>query len=443
VKKGRVLAVDDEVAITRLLARALEQEGFEIVEAADLKAARRHLDRGGVGLILCDLYLGRESGLDLLKETRASRPDVPFVLMTGQADMETVVEAIQAGAFDYMTKPVDLQRLSAIAKRALQPAAREDAEAAATSAAMPKGMAGLVGRSPAMVDVYKLIARAAALDSPVLIEGESGTGKELAARALHFCGPRSSRPFVPINCAAVPEGLLESELFGHMRGAFTGASADKAGLFREASGGTVFLDEIGEMPAATQAKLLRVLDERRVRPLGSEQETQVDVRVVAATNRPLAALAGRGEFRSDLFYRLDVLRLSIPPLRHRPEDVPLLVEHFVAKLNARGGRAQVKVTPEAVRRLAECAWPGNVRELAAALERAAASSPTKRLTEEDFEYLPRAPAEPVGGLRSLDEVEGEHIRRVMEQVGGNRSRAAEILGIDRKTLARRLGSNDL
>jgi len=437
----RILVVDDDRETCRFMQELLREPDREIEMAETPEDALALLEEGGFDLVLSDINLNADlSGLDLLRAFKARDAEIEVVLISAFGTLETALEAVNAGAFDYVSKPVDIGEVRDVVARAL---ARRARSAEPRPAAFPAGRAaadGLVGRSGAMLGVYKQIALACASDAPVLVTGETGTGKELVARAIHRHGPRSSRPFVPVNCGALPEGLLESELFGHLRGAFTGAVADKKGLFEEARGGTIFLDEIGEMSAALQVRLLRTLELGEVRPVGASRAMSVDVRVIAATHRDLERSAREGSFRQDLFYRLHVFAIHVPPLRERREDIPLLAGHFLAGLASRG-RGAASLTPGAVAALAACDWPGNVRELENTLERLAVEARGGTIDVADlppaFRERKASLEEPLfTGLPPLDEMEKRYLRHVLAAVKGNRSRAAEVLGIDRRTLYR-------
>jgi len=437
----RILVVDDDRETCLFMHELLREPDREIEMAESPEDALALLEGGRFDLVLSDINLNADlSGLDLLRAFKARDPEVEVVLISAFGTLETALEAVKAGAFDYVSKPVDIGQVREVVARAL---ARRARSAEPRPAAFPAGRSaadGLVGRSGAMLGVYKQIALACASDAPVLVTGETGTGKELVARAIHRHGPRSSRPFVPVNCGALPEGLLESELFGHLRGAFTGAVADKKGLFEEARGGTIFLDEIGEMSPALQVRLLRTLELGEVRPVGSPRTTSVDVRVIAATHRDLERAAREGTFRQDLFYRLHVFAIHVPPLRERREDIPLLAGHFLAGFASRG-RGTVSLTPGAAAALAAHDWPGNVRELENTLERLAVEARGGTVDVADlppgFRERKASLEEPLfTGLPTVEEMEKRYLRHVLAAVKGNRSRAAEVLGIDRRTLYR-------
>ena len=417
---------------------ALRSAGHSPAAARNCREARRMIAEETFDLLLCDLYLGDGTGLELLRETRARPSPPPVVMFTAQGSVETAVEAIREGAFDYLAKPFKIQDLLALARRALDSAEAAGDAAAETEAPRPTM---LIGNSPPMVELYKKIALAARSDSPVLITGETGTGKELVARSLHEFSPRSRRPFVPVNCGALTETLLESELFGHERGAFTGAVAAGKGLFEQAQGGTLFLDEITETSPGFQVKLLRALQEGEVRPVGSRRVVRVDVRIVAAANQDPEELMNDARFRRDLYYRLGVVRLTVPPLRERKEDIPQLAAHFLRRISERLGRP-VRMTAESLARLQAYAWPGNVRELENVIERAAVLKTDLSIVPEDLEFLVGRESDAASDLGELDLVERDKIVEVLKEAAGNKAEAARRLGIERKTLyrkARRLG----
>jgi DNA-binding NtrC family response regulator len=437
----RILVVDDDRETCRFMHELLREEERQIEMAESPQDALALLESGRFDLVVSDINLDAEqNGLDLLRAFKARDPDVEVVLISAFGTLQTALEAVKAGAFDYVSKPVDIGQVRSVVARAL---ARRARAAEPRAPLLPAGQVapdGLVGRSAGMLGVYKQIALACSSDAPVLVTGETGTGKELVARAIHRHGSRASRAFVPVNCGALPEGLLESELFGHVRGAFTGAVADKKGLFEEARGGTIFLDEIGEMSPALQVRLLRALELGEVRPVGASRATSVDVRVIAATHRDLERAVREGHFRQDLFYRLHVFAVHVPPLRERGADVPLLATHFLAALRSKG-RGAASLSAGALAALAGHDWPGNVRELENTLERLVAEARGGTIDVADlppvFKERPASLEEPLfTGLPSLEEMEKRYLRHVLAEVKGNRSRAAEVLGIDRRTLYR-------
>jgi DNA-binding NtrC family response regulator len=438
----RLLVVDDDPETCRFMRELLVGPGREIETVERPADALDRLEASSFDLVVSDIHLNDElSGLDLLRAFKAKDPAVEVVLLSGFGTLETAVEAVRAGAFDYVSKPVDIAQVKEVVDRALARRARSRETAdIATVAPFDPSPDGLVGRSAAMLTVYKQIALASGAQGPVLITGETGTGKELAARAIHRHGPRSARPFVAVNCGAFAEGLLESELFGHVRGAFTGAVGDKRGVFEQAHGGTLFLDEVGEMSPAVQVRLLRALEAGDVRPVGGSRALKVDVRAIAATHRDLERAVAEGTFRQDLYYRLNVFRIALPPLRERRDDIALIAAHVLRGLADQADRP-ARLTPEALAVLTSYAWPGNVRELENTLERLAATAPGGVIDEADLpaelrEQAPALEAPLFAGLPTLEEMEKRYLRHVLAAVGGNRSRAAEALGIDRRTLYR-------
>ena len=442
--RARLLVVDDEAEIRELLSEILTDWGHEVVVAATGREARELVSAQQFEAVLLDLYLGPDSGADVLREIRAidATPDV--VVMTGFPTVETAVQALRDGAADYLTKPLNLEELRHVLGRVLERRVLRR-EVSALRQQLGEQLTGreLLGSSPAMREVKEMLGLVAANDTSVLIEGESGTGKELAAAAIHRGSPRSRGPFIPVNCAAIPADLLESEFFGHVRGAFSGAVADALGLFRSADGGTMFLDEVGELPLSLQTKLLRVLQDRKVRPVGSAKTFQVDVRLIAATNRRLDEAVRDGHFRQDLFYRLNVVRIELPPLRERKSDLPSLVHHCLQRLNTRYGREVQGVDPEVMTAFRAYDFPGNVRELENLIERAYALGAARTIGLADLPVLGTAPrgdadADTGQALPTLAEMERELIARALRLHGGDRLRAARALGISDRTIYRRL-----
>jgi two-component system response regulator HydG len=437
-----VLVVDDDQSVCLFLQEALSAKGFRVVTRNSAAAALAALEDEDFAVLVTDVRMPREGGLELCRKIVASRPRLPIVVITAFGNMETAVAALRAGAYDFVTKPFDIDLLTLTLDRAVQHRQLHDEVRRLRMAAEP-GLAfeELTGDSPPMQRLYRLIDRVADSDSSVMIAGESGTGKELVARAIHRRSARRERPFVAINCAALPEPLLESELFGHARGAFTDARGSRAGLFVSATGGTLFLDELGELPLGLQPKLLRALQERRVRPLGGEAEIPFDVRIVAATNRDLQTLIAEKRFRDDLYYRLDVIPIEMPPLRHRGNDVLLLAQRFVAQYAARAGRPIGGISGAAAAKLLAYHWPGNVRELQNWAERAVTLALFDEIGVDDLPVKIRDHAVgplPEDDLVPLGEVERRYILRVLEASGGNRAAAARVLGLDRTTLWRKL-----
>lgn len=462
---ARVLIVDDEESLRWVLDRGLRSAGYEVTAVADGEAALQAFEAEPFDLVFLDVRMPGLDGLTVLERFRAGRPDVPVVVMTAHGTMETAIKAMQRGAYDYLAKPFDLEEVLLLAERALT-AARLTQEVARLRRGLQevREFSALIGRHPRMQEVYKTIGRIAATDVTVLLRGESGTGKELVARAIHHYSRRSGRPFVAVSCAAIPATLLESEMFGHERGAFTDARERRLGKFELAHGGTLYLDEIGDMPLELQTKLLRALQERAIERLGGREPIPIDVRVLAATNRDLEALMREGRFREDLYYRLNVVSIELPPLRERRADIPLLVEHFLAKYAEELGERAV--APEALDRLVGYDWPGNVRELENVIQRAMVLATGGVVLPEHLPIGPVSPAataavdasleeiierklgECIRGLRErgranlydlmLALVERPLFRAVLRETRGNQLRAARILGINRNTLRKKL-----
>ncbi len=437
-----ILVVDDDEVTRTLLHEVFTREGYRVTLASSGEAACTLLKTQKFPVVLSDIRMIDLDGFGLLEFIQAQTLPSVIVLMTGFGSMEGALQAIKRGAFDYLSKPFRIEDLKAVIDRAYRHSELIASEGA-HSMPLRQTEKSFVGASPAIVEVYRMIARAALVDSTVLIMGETGTGKELAARAIHNNGPRAGKRMVSVNCGALAESLLEAELFGYVKGAFTGANQDHRGLLEEADGGTLFLDEIGDVSLGLQVKLLRFLQEREFKPVGSSDARSVDVRVIAATHRDLEAMVKRGEFREDLYYRLRVILLTLPPLRLRIEDLPALVEHFVARFSERAKRAVSHVSEEAMTLLKKYRWPGNIRELEHAIERAVAMGRTRILFPEDFAEelrvvgLPSTDTSPASSSRSLEAVEREHILAILRTVDFNKSKAAEILGIDRVTLHRK------
>ncbi len=430
----RILVVDDSEATLEVLERHLSAAGYVVNAVRRAADALRMLEGEAVDLVVTDLRMPDVSGLELVRHIRANHRDVAVIMITGHASIESAVAAVKEGAEDYLTKPFTDEELLTAVRRALDKQRRARA-AYNVVEAPPEVPFGLIGDSPAMQRVYRAIAKAAAASATVLITGESGTGKELVARAIHYTGPRAAAPFVPVNCAGIPEGLIESELFGHVKGSFTGAVTSRAGFFISADGGSIFLDEVGELTAAMQAKLLRVLEDNRVQMVGTTQPREVDVRVIAATNKDLAALVRRRAFRDDLFFRLNVITVELPPLRERGDDLVQLAWFFLTKFAREAGKPVVRLSERAWDCLRGYHWPGNIRELENLLQRAVVMSDGDEIDAPDLPTLMRFnAARPPHASATLAEVEAVHIRQVLASVKGNKTRAAQILGIDRKTL---------
>ncbi|HYM37722.1 MAG TPA: sigma-54 dependent transcriptional regulator [Nitrospiraceae bacterium] len=448
MSNGAILVVDDDAVARQLLADALKKEGYEVDIAAGGADAIALGRRKRFDAVLTDIKMGEVDGLAVLREFRQCSPETAIVLLTAFGSMDGAVEAIKQGAYDYLAKPFRKEDIKLVVRRSLEHSRLVRENARIREELRERHGSPLIGSSPAILEVYKLVARVSSGKSTVLLEGESGTGKELVARAIHTNSPRRGRPFVPVNCAALTETLLESELFGHEKGSFTGAVAAKRGLFEAADEGTLFLDEIGDIGPALQVKLLRVIQEQEVRHVGGTASIKVDVRIVAATNRDLAQMVKEGKFREDLFYRLNVVRIVVPPLRERREDIPMLAHHFLQKASSANSQPVRGFVPETMALLERYAWPGNVRELENVVERTVSLAPGPLIMPDDLpETVRKAEAAPARGaeaLLSLDEVEKRHLNRVLRETDGNKVRAAKILGIDRRTLyrmAERFGIN--
>jgi DNA-binding NtrC family response regulator len=433
-----ILLVDDAPESLEVLRRNLEGEGFRIFTAPGVAEALRVLDTVPVELVITDYKMPQVSGLDLIRHVRENLPDTEVVMITGYASIEGAIEAIKTGAEGYLPKPFTDEELFEAVRRALEKRSRRRMAAASPPAASIP-LPGFIGRSEAMRQVSLAVGKAAETTATVLITGESGTGKELVARAIHYGSRRSAAPFVAVNCGGIPEGLIESELFGHMKGAFTGAVTSRAGFFLTADGGTIFLDEIGELDLSLQVKLLRVLQDKEVTMVGASRPRHVDVRIVAATNKPLRTLVDRQLFRDDLFFRLNVLPIEVPPLRDRGDDVLLLARHFAEKFAREMGRPLPRLSDALLDSLLAYPWPGNVRELENLIQRLVVMAEGEEI---DVPSLPASmrfsASRGAPLLRSLAEVEAEHVRAVLDSVDGNKTAAARILGIDRKTLREKL-----
>ena len=448
---GRVILVDDDQTMCEMLEEDLGRRGFEVRWFADGEQALKEIAGNNVDVVLTDLNLPGVNGLELCRRMKESRSDIPVIVFTAFGSMESAIGAMRAGAFDFVTKPIDLGLLSIALDRAIRHGQLQQKVAVLSKALQESGrFDDIVGESDVMRRLFDILARVAGSPASILITGESGTGKELVARAIHKRSDRASRPFLAINCAALPESLLESELFGHKRGAFTDAKSDHDGLFIRASGGTLFLDEVGELPLALQPKLLRALQERRVRPVGGGAEVPVDVRIVAATNIDLEKAIESRRFREDLYYRLNVIHIPVPPLRERGTDVLLLAKHFLHDIAVRSNKDVHGIADPAAARLLTYPWPGNARELRNAIERAVALTTFDMITLDDLPdkvrrhrpELPFTSASDSTKLLSLRDVEQQYIEHVLRLCDGNRTRASQILGLDRKTLYRKLTSGE-
>lgn len=444
---GKVLIVDDERSMCELIQTDLRLRGFVSSWFTSVNDALRAIKEEPCDVILTDVRMPGTNGLQLCEQVAVNRPDIPVVVMTAFGSMETAVAAIRAGAYDFITKPIEMDLLALTLERAVrQHQLQEQVKVLREAVGRSSRFGEMIGQSAAMQDLYDQLERIADSESSILIMGESGTGKELVARSIHKRSRRAKYPFVAVNCSAVPESLLESELFGHARGAFTDARSDRKGLFLEATGGTLFLDEIGEMPTVMQPKLLRALEESRLRPVGSDREVAFDVRLLSATNRDLEAAIEEKRFREDLFFRINVIAIEVPPLRARGTDVLLLAQHFVTTLAQRSGKNVVGISENTAERLLDYSWPGNVRELRNVMERAVALTRYDKIAVEDLPQKIRDYRRSqvyVGGddpteLVSLEDLERRYILHVLQTVGDNKSVASRVLGLDRKTLYRKL-----
>ncbi len=439
--KTRLLVVDDEESLAEFLRLLFEKEGYDVRTAISVEQARHELAERTFDLVLCDILMPDGNGLDLLKEIKEQNPHIAVIMMTAYASNKSAIEAMKLGAYNYISKPFNVEELVVVAAGALEKTGLEEENVYLRGELERKyQFSNIIGRSPPMQEVFSLIERVAKTVSTVLIAGESGTGKELIARAIHYSGPRTQHHFLSINCGAMPENLLESELFGHERGAFTGAVRDKKGLFQEADQGTLFLDEIGEMTPPMQVKLLRVLQDKKIRRVGGNREEPVDVRIIAATNRDLQDRIATGDFREDLYYRINVIPISLPPLRERRGDVEPLVEFFVEKFAGDLGLENKPVSKRALELLQSYHWPGNVRQLENTIERALTLGTGKEVTSDDLppqvrnqsNRPPQAISLPKEGMELepyLDEIRRDLMRQALERTDGVQTQAAEILNI--------------
>ena len=446
MSKSRLLIVDDDANMTQMVETFMRSKGVESACTSSAEEGFKVLQNEEVDVVVTDLNMPGLNGVDLCERIVANRPDIPVIVLTAFGSLETAVAALRAGAYDFVTKPVEMDMLAFAIQRATQHhRLSQEVKKLQDLVESGTGCEGLVGQSIPMQQLCNLIQRVASSEASTLICGESGTGKELVAHALHRQSPRHEGPFVAVNCAAIPESLLESELFGHKRGAFTDAKSERQGLFLQAQGGTLFLDELSACPLGLQPKLLRALEERRLRPVGSDQEIEFDVRIVAATNRDLEVAIEEGRFREDLFFRVNVVQIDLPPLRSRGTDVLLLAQHFLDQFSQRSHKKVTGLSQAVAQRLSDYAWPGNVRELRNAIEHAVALTQFEEITVEDLPERIRSYQGSeliLGGqdptdLVSLEEVERRYILHVMQAVNDNKTLAARILGLDRKTLYRK------
>jgi len=431
----RLLVVEDDSSVRSTITTFLELEGYDVDAVSSTREALERLRGAAYPIVISDIYLDERTGLDVLATARQNNPQCAVILMTGRGSIETVVKATQGGAFDYIAKPFELDRMLDTVKRAEASFTKKDEEKESEIEDVPDSE--MIGSSPRMVEIYKMISRVAPTNASVLIEGETGTGKELIARLIHRNSLRAAQPFVPVDCGSIAPSLIESELFGALRGAYTGADRDRMGVFEAANNGTVFLDEIGDVELGFQLKLLRFLQEKEIRPLGSSRGRKVDVRVVAATNRDLQRMVDEGKFREDLWYRLNVVRVILPPLVERRGDVALLAHHFLKKYNDRYGQS-ARLTESGLTVLQNYSWPGNVRQLQHMMERLTILAPHGRIDEAAVREAIDQGEPRETSSDTLADTEAEQIRRVLAATGGNKSRAAKILGIERKTLYRKL-----
>jgi len=427
----KLLLVEDDPALQFTIQTALEASGYEVDAVSTTGEAIHRLAGQAYPIVISDIYIDERTGIDVLHAAKRNDPECAVILMTGRGTVETVMAATRGGAFDYIAKPFELDTMIEAVNRA--EASRTDNEKEAIEEDLPESQ--MIGSSAAMVEIYKKVTRVAPTDATVVIEGETGTGKELVARLIHSFSNRARQPLVAVDCASIAPSLLESELFGAVRGAFTGADRDRVGIFEAAHRGTVFLDEIGEIEKNFQASLLRFLQEREIRPVGASRAKEVDVRVIAATNRDLQGMVDDGKFREDLWYRLNTVRIVMPPLRERRDDIPLLARFYVNKYNGRYDR-EVKLKDSGVKALQDYTWPGNVRQLQHVIERLTILA--GRIDKETVEDALTAMESRDKPVETLADAEGDQIRKVLAATGGNKSKAAQILGIERKTLYRKL-----
>jgi len=446
-EKAKIFVFDDDADSLASVAAALRRDGFDVHPFGDPREGLARLAAEGGDVVLTDLRMPGLTGMDVIRGVAEENPGVPVVVLTAFGTVESAVEALRAGASDYLMKPVGIPQLrAAVFKAVKERAMRKEIAHLREEVDRKYGIEGIVGSSRAMEELFRKIRLVAPTRMNVLVQGESGTGKELVARAVHGLSPRRGRRFIPLNCAALAESLLESELFGHEKGAFTGAVAMRQGMMEVADGGTLFLDEIGEMSAALQAKLLRAIEEKEVIRVGGSQVIRVDVRIIAATNRDLAARVAEKAFREDLFYRLNVFNIAVPPLRERRDDIPKLADHFLKEVSQENRAPLKRLSPEALKNLLAYRWPGNVRELRNAMETAALVAPADTIGPGDLppgiagETIPPSPAGPIPlpASRTLEEIERDAIRAALAETGGNKTQAAKILGIGLRTLHRKV-----
>jgi DNA-binding NtrC family response regulator len=431
----KLLIVEDDQSVRTTMVTCLELEGYAVDAVSSTRDALDRLEKQSYPIVISDIYLDERTGLDVMRTARRTNPNCLVILMTGRGSMETVMAATAGGAFEYLAKPFEMAQMVDAIRRAEKSLGEPDDDEAASIDDLPD--TEMIGSSPRMIDIYKTLSKVAPTDATVLIEGETGTGKELIARMIHANSKRAQQPFVPVDCGAIAPSLLESELFGTLKGAYTGADRDRMGVFEAAHNGTVFLDEIGDIDLGFQLKLLRFLQEREIRPLGSSRAKKVDVRVIAATNKDVQKLVDEGKFREDLWYRLNVVRLTVPPLCERASDIPLLVHYFLKRYNQRY-KLDTKLIDSGVKAMEEYSWPGNIRQLQHMMERLTILAPGGRIDDAAVRQSIDQMDSRDHASDSLADTEAEQIRRVMAATNGNKSRAAKVLGIERKTLYRKL-----
>ena len=431
----KLLIVEDDPSVRTTMVTCLELEGYQVEAVASTRDALDRLAGGTYPIIISDIYLDERTGLDVLESARRHNPNCVVILMTGRGSMETVMAATAGGAFEYLAKPFEMSHMVDTIRRAEKSLVPSEPDEADPIDDLPE--TEMIGSSSRMIEIYKTISRVAPTDATVLIEGETGTGKELIARMIHRNSRRASQPFVPVDCGSIAPSLLESELFGTLKGAYTGADRDRIGVFEAGNNGTVFLDEIGDIELGFQLKLLRFLQEREVRPLGSPRAKKVDVRIIAATNRDVQKMVEEGKFREDLWYRINVVRLTVPPLCERSSDIPLLVHFFLKRYNQRYN-LDTRLTDSGVKALETYSWPGNIRQLQHMMERLTILAPGGRIDADAVKTSIELMDTREAASETLADTEAEQIRRVMAATNGNKSRAAKILGIERKTLSRKL-----
>ncbi len=442
----RILVIDDDIKMLELLKKVLSKRGYIVDISPKPKEALEKFARVGFDIVMTDINMPEISGLEVLKQVKSTAPDTIVIMITAFATVSSAVESMKLGAYDYIIKPFNIEEFVLIIDRASeQILLRKEVELLRREVQQRYSFGNIIGKSPQMQRVFQLIKQVANTSSNVIIYGKSGTGKELVAKAIHYNSPRKDKPFIAVNCSAIPESLLESELFGHEKGAFTGAVSSRKGLFEEANGGTIFLDEVGDMSLAMQAKLLRVIEDKEIRAVGSDKPRKIDVRIIAATHKDLEKAVKEVTFREDLFYRLNVIPIYLPELRERVEDIPLLVEYFLKKYGEEAGRPNIKISREALACMMKYSWPGNVRELENLIERLVVLSPGDEITVNELpEHIRVCKAETLveeltlGERITLEELEKRYILKVLRETGWHKSNAAKILGIDRRTLYRKI-----